>query len=73
MWFFYDTDSNGFVESHDIRVAFNSMDFYSNGLINRKAVESVTDGFGLELCFEAAISEDYSDDSDCETDEDAWI
>jgi hypothetical protein len=35
MWFFYDTDSNGFVESHDIRTAFNTIDFWSSGKISR--------------------------------------
>lgn len=74
MWFFYDTDSNGFIETHDVRAAFASMDFWSNGKIDKASVESVTDGFALELCFESAIaSDDEESDSDCEIDEDDWI
>lgn len=51
------------------------MDFWSNGQINRESVEAVTDGFALELCFEAAIISDEEEDSDseCEWDENDWI
>lgn len=51
------------------------MDFWSNGQINRASVESVTDGYVLELCFEAAIVSDEDDgtDSECEWDDDDWI
>jgi hypothetical protein len=73
MWFFYDTDANGFIEAHDVRAAFSAMDFWYNGRIDRESVESVTDGFALELCFEAAIDSDSEEDSDCEYDGDAWI
>jgi hypothetical protein len=74
MWFFYDTDANGFIEAHDVRAAFAAMDFWSNGRIDRTSVESVTDGVALELCFEAAIASDSEDsDSDCDIDEDDWI
>lgn len=74
MWFFYDTDENGFIEAHDVRAAFSTMDFYANGRINREAIQTVTDGFALELCFEAAItSDDEQSDSDCDIDEEAWI
>lgn len=73
-WFFFDTDANGFIEAHDVRNAFATMDFFANGQINKQAVESVTDGFALELCFESAIvSDEEMDDSDCEWDEDDWV
>lgn len=49
------------------------MDFFSNGLLNRPNVEAATDGFALELCFEAAIASDDDSDSDCDWDEDDWI
>lgn len=35
IWFFYDTDYNGYIEAHDIRTAFASMDFWFNGQIDR--------------------------------------
>lgn len=73
MWFFYDTDANGFIEAHDVRAAFAAMDFFANGRINREAIQTVTDGFALELCFEAAIASDDESDSDCDVEEDNWI
>lgn len=78
IWFFFDLDYNGFIEAHDIRDSFATMDFWTNGKIDRDVVESVTDGFLLELCFETAIVDEVfyqeqESDSACYMNETNWI